>query len=253
IDGLCKGYGDTCDHPIVLTAGDNTIRWVADGVDYFIGDPSCDSTDPTGPDIVMSYTATDNGILEYSITKPSSTRWSMVVSTGACGTLTPETHCFSDWSPTQLTNSFPVTAGTTYYFYLRDTTSGTLPLSNPLTVNINEFVPPCVPGTGGIVGSTMSRVSTDLPSFTEYYMAADENPSGYVYIGGTLDLRRLPKSGGTSEDVETLAGLTSSQVGYDVVVAGNEIFTIDDSDGSSGRVFRISRDGGATWISGGED
>lgn len=254
--GVCAGVADTCARPWVLSTGPNTVEWVADVNDYFTTSPACVSSAYSieGPDVVMSYTATVDGFLHYSIAKPSSTRWVLEVSSAACGTLPSDAICQSEFSGEQLEGQFPIAAGTTYYFYLADTSSGSNPLSSPLQVTMDEIVPPCLPGTGGVVGTTVTRRLTNLPSFTEYFLVADADPAGWLYIGGTSNLYRVPKAGGSSEDIEVAAGLSSNDMGYTVVVAGNEVFSIDESSTStSNRIVRLTTDGGATWIPGGED
>jgi len=103
-------------------------------------------------------------------------------------------------------------------------------------------------GTGTVVGSTTARVAgPDIT--TEYYAAADEDPNGWVYVGGTSDLFRVPKAGGAAQDVADLANLTSSHLGYSMLVDGSNIYTLenDTTPGTTGHLFRISTDGGATW------
>ncbi len=109
-------------------------------------------------------------------------------------------------------------------------------------------VPPCSPGSNGMVGSTITRVPSSISVTTEYYVAADGNPSGFVYVGGTSAIERIPKAGGTVEDIEALAGLGTGNLGYEMLIDGNDIYTIDNTtSGTDGRVFLISRDGGATF------
>jgi hypothetical protein len=159
----------------------------------------------------------------------------------------------TDFTFETMGGEFPMTAGTTYYFYLIDTNSGTAPISHPLQFDITEIIPACTPGEDGVLGGMLTRVPTTLPTITENFVAVDDDPTGYVYIGGTGTLYRVPKSGGTAEDVFVAAGLATTDTGYVVVIAGPEIFTIDDSTTSTtNRVVRISADGGATWIAGGE-
>jgi len=250
--GICRGRGDTCapGDIITLTPGTQTINWVASGNDYLSGGVSCTGTSVDGPDVVMEYTATVDGFLSWEMTKPASTRYAVVVSDAPCGTTTPEVQCVSDFSPTVLRGQFPVTTGTTYTFYVIDTTSGTMPLVNPFDFTVTEVVPPCTPGSGGMVGTTVTRYPTSLSgtSFTEYYLVADDAPGGFVYVGGTSNTYRLPKVGGTATDIEALGGLTFSEQGYELAVAGSEVFTVDSiTSGTSGRLYRVTSDGGATW------
>jgi hypothetical protein len=106
----------------------------------------------------------------------------------------------------------------------------------------------CTPGMDGVVGTTQARVSTGLSSFSEYFVAADDDPAGWVYFGGISDLYRIPKAGGAVEDIEALASLTTTQMGYTMLVDGTHIYTVDSiTSGLSGRVYLISDDGGATW------
>ena len=128
-----------------------------------------------------------------------------------------------------------------------DLCGGPIPSPSPAwTFTIGR--PPCTPGQGGMVGSSVSRLTTTISVTTEYYVAADASPTGYVYVGGTSQLERVPKGGGTVQDVEALAGLTTSNLGYEMLIDGNDIYTIESkTTGTSGHVFRISSDGGTTW------
>ncbi len=110
-------------------------------------------------------------------------------------------------------------------------------------------VPPCSPGQNGMIGSNVTTIPTGITtSFTEYYMAVDEQAGGYVYIGGYINLFRVPKAGGTPQDLYVDAGLTSSQLGYTMLVDGLNVYTVESkSSGSSGQIFRITNDGGSTW------
>jgi hypothetical protein len=350
---------ENCAEPYPLALGDNVVAWAAVDADYLTSAPSCESTAMTGPDLVLSYTAPEAGFATFSMNKPASARQLFVVSTAACGTVTPELACNSDFSPTTLSSEFPVTMGTTYHVYLRDTTSGAAPLDNPMFVNLafagcstitntvtlspanatsvvdrtpilsaqftypidpsagvitvtgnmgtnlsydlamgpaaiaildgaktlqidpgivfsddeiltiswtglktascNTLIPaptwtvqvtdpPCFPGQAGMVGTAQTRIPTGLATFTEYFVAADEDPNGYVYVGGTGNLYRTPKAGGTTQDLEAIAGLTASHLGYDMVVLGSELYTLEAvTSATSGILWRLTTDGGATW------
>lgn len=352
--------GESCADTLPIVPGDNSIAWMATTADYLSGVPSCVSVGTVdGPDVVLTYSPSFTGSTEFRIfNKPTSTRWVIIVSDGTCGTLVPELACLSDWSPSEFAGEVSVTAGTTYYLYVADTTSGTLPLSNPFdlrvteidcatytatvasvsppsgstttslspgisldlslpvstntgtisitgnmgtnltydlalnpaavsfangntTINVNPgtlpagevitvavsgvldarcgnvvpaagwsftmITPPCAPGMAGMVGNTVNLVPSGISSFTEYYVAADDAPTGYVYSGGTTALWRMPKAGGAGENVTTLAGLTSSHLGYDMAIDGLNIYTLDQTVATTGVLWRISSDGGATW------
>jgi len=361
VDASNPPPGEMCTNPIVLTGGTQTIPWTALGREYITTRPSCGSSyDPTGPDLVFSYTPSFSGTVELSIDKPASNRWHLLVGTGTCGDLSSPIACVSEFTAPTIGGTLAVTAGTTYYLYLVDSTSGTAPLSNPLTVNLQEYdcpnlapavtlspahggsattlrpsfeirsnyrftqgvgtitltgnlgttrtltlpapevtysadglsmfidgirfqpgeqvsitwsgltdavcgatipppaswnvlipVPACAPGLDGTVGVNLTRSPFGLVgTLTEYYMAVDHDPNGWVYIGGTSTLYRRPKNGGMPQDVAALAGLTSSHLGYTMVIDGPNIYTVDDTTSttaSTPRVYRISADGGQTW------
>jgi len=128
---------------------------------------------------------------------------------------------------------------------LRDVLCGNL--ATPPAWTVYMPTPSCTPGTNGTVGTTQTRVATSTGSLTEYYVAADADANGWVYVGGTSTLKRVPKAGGAVEDVYALAGLSTSNVGYDLVVAGTSVFTLDTATGTTGRLYRITSNGGATW------
>lgn len=108
-------------------------------------------------------------------------------------------------------------------------------------------VPSCTPGVGGVVGTTETRITTATGSLSEYYVVADDDPNGWVYVGGTSSLKRVPKAGGAVEDVYALASLGTTNVGYDMLVVGDNIFTLDSTTTTVGRLYRISSNGGTSW------
>ena len=118
--------------------------------------------------------------------------------------------------------------------------------SVPWTFEI--VTPPCTPGMNGMVGTSVTPLPTGLPDFAEHYVAVDADPNGWVYVGGATALHRLPKAGGGSQNVTTAAGLGTPHLGYDMVVNGSEIYTLEMKlTGTDGHLWRISTDGGATW------
>lgn len=366
---VAPNSGEDCSDAFPLADGENVIAWNATNADYLTVKPTCFNTSSyslSGPDIVLSYTAAFDGIVTYSMPKPTSARQVLVVSDAACGTVTTadEVSCvgYDFYSAPTMGDTFAVTQGTTYYFYVRDTSSGTAPLASPLVLDISsaacasftnvasnlspangavlgtdspvlsfdlqhpintsvgvititgslgtsrtydlatspsqvtftndgrtlqidpsvaflpgetitvswsgivdEFcgaeVPPptwtfsittpsCTPGMGGMVGTNVTRVATGIPSITEYYVAADSAPNGYVYVGGTTDLYRMPKAGGPTENVYSAAGITSTQLGYSVAIDGGKVFTLDTTTvATSPFLWRLTASGGLTWNS----
>ena len=351
---------ENCADPYPLAAGDNVVAWTAVDVDYLSSQPSCNTNTLAGPDIVLSYTATEDAFVTFTMNKPASARQTFVVSAAACGTVTPEVACAADTTPTSIDAEWPVTMGTTYHVYIRDTSTGAAPLDNPLFVNVAEakcsaitntvttlapangltvvdrtpiftaqfaypidsstgvvtvtgnlgtnlsynlatgptaitivdggrtlhidpglvfpddevltvswtglmtstcntpVAPPawsvqvtdpsCAPGQAGMVGTTQTRIATGLSTVTEYYVETDQDPNGYVYVGGTSTLYRMPKSGGTTQNVATAAALSTSHLGYDVRAVGSELYTVNDAtSGTSGIMWRVTTDGGSTW------
>ncbi len=351
--------GEDCGTAWEVKAGKNTVNWVATKADHMIAKPSCGSSTLTGPDLVMRYDPTFNGSIDISITKPANNRWTMVVTDQTCGSMTPTLACVNEYSKPSMDAETPVKANQPVYIYLRDTTTGSQPLSNPLTVNITELdcsvftgnatvvqpahgsttttlspnlevtfdaavntskgiitlkhgtttlsydlslspanlkwsnnnktlvisspalpaganvtvswtgledstckkpvtpppwtftviTPPCNPGTNGMVGGTVKRYSTGATTFlTEYYVEADADPAGWVYIGGTNALYRTKKTGGAWENVYAKAALSAGTVGYSMLVDDKNIYTLNKQTfGSTKRIFQISSDKGTSW------
>ena len=368
-NGACSppGPGENCLDPWVIHPGTNLVPTHHSFNDYFTFTPSCMTVGtPEGPDVILKYSATFTGEATLHFpNKPASTRWVAMVTEGVCGTPATGTigdidiACISDWSPTFMEGSFQVTQGTDYYIHLIDSTSGTLPLNNPVEVELHAFdcssyvpvvsgtapenggitnglaptfeayfaepvndtagtvivtstggvsltfvlpspavtfstdkkkmtidpgvtftagdsisvtwsglgdtacgtlVPApawtftaaqvtCGPGTAGMVGANTTVVpSNSIGTFTDYYSAADGNPNGYVYVGGTTELYRMPKAGGFLEDIAGRFGLTASHLGYTMHIDGQAIYTADSkTTGTNGHLYRISNDGGTTW------
>ncbi len=353
--------GESCADPLDLVAGANVVDWNALTNDYLLTTPTCVTTGTiAGPDVVLRYVAPFTGFVEFAFpNKPTSNRWVSVVSDAPCGTLTPMLACISDWSPAFMSGTMSMTAGTTYYLYVADTSSGGAPLNDPLdvvvtetncasynvaiqslspangasaitfnpqlvvtfdgpidnttgqitvtgsqgnsatftvpasqvvfstdrrTITINHGLtfangeqvtvswsglmnglcgsavpsptwsftapsPSCTPGTGGTVGTTQTRFPTGLTSHTEYYVAPDWNPNGWVYYGGLTSLYRMPKAGGASQVLYNQNGISSGQTGYTMLVHGQNIFTVDSSTSkTTDLLWRISSDGGATFF-----
>lgn len=353
--------GEDCGHVIVVQKGLNTINWTASKNDYLLTTPSCSYYDVDGPDVVLVYQPTFTGTVDFTFEKPASNRWVAVVGSGVCGSLASQLSCVSEYSDPTMGDSFPVTAGTTYFIYVANTTSSSVPLSNPLKLQISEIncstfqagtvstspangattsslkpklqvtfetavasgagtvtltgnkgtslsynvatatevsfstddktmyiepgkafqpgevvtvswtglndakcskavkpaawsfnviTPPCAPGSGGMIGTTVSKLATGTASSypSVYYVVPDQSPTGNIYFGGSTELWRMPKAGGTGVEITNTAGLSSSHLGYDMIVSGNDLFTIESkSSGTTGFVWRISKDAGASW------
>ena len=169
---VAASSAEDCAHPYLLHGGQNVIAWAAANADYLTAS-SCQTSLLTGPDLVLAYTATDSGFIHFTLDKEASQRQVVVASEAACGTLTPELACVSEFTATSINEDLGVQMGHTYYFYVRDTTSGTDPLPNPLQVTIGEqlcsTVTPSVttmsPGNGLSIPDTtpIVRADFDLP------------------------------------------------------------------------------------------
>jgi hypothetical protein len=108
--------------------------------------------------------------------------------------------------------------------------------------------PSCRPGVGGMVGTTVTRLATGLSTFTENYVAADTEPNGYVYVGGTTNLFRMRKAGGPIEDVVVEAGIATTPLGSAMAIVGGKIFTVDTTTSTTTPfLWRLSISGGVTW------
>ncbi|MEQ9077887.1 MAG: hypothetical protein RLP09_28750 [Sandaracinaceae bacterium] len=148
--GICIGLADTCADAFVLGQGRNVVNWTAFTNDYFtMRLPSCSSGFSAmvdGPDLVMTFDASVDGVVEYDIEKPASERMALVVSSAACGMSVSELHCTEEFAATTISGTFPVTMGTTYTLYFVDLESGAPTLPNPLVVNIREVDGRCRDG-----------------------------------------------------------------------------------------------------------
>ena len=352
--------GEDCTDPYPITVGDNVIAWSAANPDY-LTTASCQSSSYTGPDIVLAYTASVDGIVTYSMDKVAGSRHVVVVSNAACGTLAAanQQSCISDSTNSVISDTFAVTTGATYYFYVRDTTGGqalpdpiamhldetscssfTNPTSNlspangstiatvrptlsfdlahpvntttgvititgdqgtslsfdlstspsavsftngdrtvtiepgtalhtgeTITVSwsglVDKFcgaaiapptwtffipVPSCFPGTNGMVGSNVTRIATGIALFSENYVGADDQPNGYVYLGGSSALYRVPKAGGPVEDLLTTAGISSTPLGEAMLIDGSKVYVLDTTTSTTTPFLtRLTSNAGVTW------
>ncbi|MEM1414756.1 MAG: MXAN_6577-like cysteine-rich protein [Myxococcota bacterium] len=249
--------GADCSTAIPLDVGTFTYSWfdTSDRTDAFGNPAGCTTTADAGPDIVFSYTPTTTVDATVSTTPPSSTRWDMAVAAGTCGDLSGQLACSSQFGST-MTMTFRARAGTTYFIYLRDTTSGSNPLDNPVSMTLSEVAAPPVPagcdlGDPGVVAGTITKRRTSLAgfSFTEYEMfnVSGGATSGELLIGSTFNTFALNKATDVARDIERIVPLLSVEQGYTLAAVGNDWFTIDDTTGTN-RVYRISSDGGVTFF-----
>lgn len=190
---VAAATGEDCSDPYPLTEGQNVIGWSAINEDYLVNEPSCSTSNLTGPDVVLAYTATVDGIATFSMAKPAGARHDLVVTADTCGTvnLLNEVSCLAESTPTSQGDTFAVTTGTTYYFYLRDTTTGSAPLPSPLVLTLDEVACSSFtnnasnlsPPSGAVLATTSPILSLDLDH--------PVNPSvGVITITGDLGTNR---------------------------------------------------------------
>lgn len=116
----------------------------------------------------------------------------------------------------------------------------TKPIAKPAW-QFTVVTPPCAPGQNGMLGGGVTKVAG--PSGLWYYMTADADPNGYVYMGNTSTLWRVSK-GTWIQQVAN--GVTSSWLGYSMFMNGNEPLTNRYTlTGTSGYVYRLIP--GGTW------
>lgn len=178
---------EDCADPYPLSPGDNVVAWTALNADYLTTQPSCNSTTLDGPDLVMSYTAPDDGFVRFTLNKPASTRQVIVASTGTCGTIDPEVACISDYSPTTLSTEIGVKMGSTYYFYVRDTTSGSAPLDNPLLVTLDEqLCSTLAPAVTTVSPANGLSIPDDTPILTADFDYPIDATAGVIQLTGDM-------------------------------------------------------------------
>jgi hypothetical protein len=178
---------EDCSDPYPLSPGDNVVAWTALNADYLTSQPSCETTSMDGPDLVLAYTAPEDGFVSFTLHKPASQRQSVVVSKAECGTVTPELACVSDFSPTSLTTQFPVEMGQKYHVYVRDTTSGSAPLDNPLLVTLDETLCSALSPS---VATLSPANSLSIPDLTPVFSANFDYPidptQGVITVTGNM-------------------------------------------------------------------
>lgn len=180
--------GEDCFTVYPVQKGANTINWTATKNNYLLTAPSCATSYPiSGPDVVLSYVAPLTGVVDFTINKPVSTRWTAVVAGGACGTVSAATQlkCVSDYSLSSMGGTFNVVAGSTYFFYVADTTNGANPLSKPFTLNITEIDCATFAASGLTFSPAKSATSNSLsPKMTVDFDTAVKTNVGTVTVTG---------------------------------------------------------------------
>ncbi|MEC7523330.1 MAG: hypothetical protein VYE22_25850 [Myxococcota bacterium] len=201
--GFCRGVADTCTDAFVLADGRNVVNWTAYTNDYWSSAaPSCRSFSTVdGPDLVMTYTATVDGIVEYSFENPGDETIVTVVTDQPCGSTT-ELHC-NDVFSGPLAGDFPVTTGTTYTIYFLDMDS--FPASgppDPLVVNIREVDGRCRDGVANNMETDVDCGGPICPSCTSGQTCGmNDDCVSNICMGGTCN---APGCGdGTQNGLET--------------------------------------------------
>lgn len=109
----------------------------------------------------------------------------------------------------------------------------TKPINKP-TWQFTVITPPCAPGTGGMLGSTVTKVGG--PSGTWYYMATDQNANGSLYLGNTSTLYQITKGSW----IQTPTTALSTYLGYNLFMNGAEPMSNKyTSTGTTGWVYRL--------------
>jgi hypothetical protein len=224
---VVSASAEDCSNPYQLHAGQNVFAWAAVNADYISTVP-CETISLAGPDLVLSYTAPDDGFIHFSLDKSNANREVVVASSAACGTVTPLA-CVSDFSSTSINEDLAVAMGHTYYFYVRDTTSGSDPLPNPMQVTIDERL-----------------CSTVTPSVTSLSPANTLTiPDSTPVLRADFDLPIDPTRG-----VITLTGDMGTNLTFDLstapsavaIINGNKTLTLDP-----GIVFPTDETVTVTW------
>jgi len=212
IDGICEGpgAGDICDTAIDLALGPNTVNWLARGLDYFTGAPSCSTLVPRHEDIVLRYTAQSTGAVKIAVTKTQGDRTHMVVSKAPCGNVADEFRCVSDSTTNGVQTSFPATAGEVFYIYLAVTGSSDF-IPNPLPVEVTEY-----PGAGAAGESCAAPAalvdganSVDFTANVNDHFASPPSCNTAPPVGADVVMRYVPTYTGAAEIVVAKASGTA--------------------------------------------
>jgi cysteine-rich repeat protein len=147
--------GDTCANAIALSLGTNQVTFSASAKNYLVYRPTCVQGEPSGPDVVLSYTATFTGTLEVTLAKADSRPWVGLVNQGVCGDTSAAIGCMARLPTTSMVERVPVVNGRTYYFYVSKTGTDVTPLSNPFSVTLTRLAAE----TGETCSTTAKRIT----------------------------------------------------------------------------------------------
>ncbi len=220
--------GEDCSDPLELRPGANVLYWRATNADYLTTDPSCvTSGDVEGPDVVATYRPSMDAYVTITLTKPSNNRFAMVASSAACGTVT-ELDCDSQFSGTTMTLELRATAGSTYYVYFVDTSSGTATLPFPLEVQVTELdcsaVPaPAVTTLDPANGTTASSL---LPTFSATFESAVATGEGVISISGTAGTSRSYDLATSPSEVSFSTSDTVMSIAPSFIFPGGETLSV---------------------------
>ena len=78
----------------------------------------------------------------------------------------------------------------------------------------------------------------------DYGMAAD---SSTVYLGGISKVFAMPRAGGTAVELGTAEGLTAATLGYDLVAAAGNVFSVDSTTSTTASRLYAIKDAADTW------
>jgi|GEM_PF-2982213 len=179
-----------------LVEGSNTFAWDASRLDYVTTAPSCASAAALrGPDIVMSHEATEDGYVEFSMTKTRNMLHFVVVSDAACG-IVAESSCAIEFGGDTLEGVFRTRKGVTYHLYA----VGRERLPNPLTVELETTS--CAGLRPKVVNQTPADgalTTTRSPTFVLELDRAINPTTGSFTIIGNMGTNRGFALGATSE------------------------------------------------------
>lgn len=170
--------------------------------------------------------------------------------TVASGALPPGLNIDATGTPATTLSGTPTSTGTfTFGLEVTDLVGSTATANYSMTLT----APPCAPGRDGAVAGSFTALTVPSPSISASVraMAADDSATGWVYwVEPNNSINRFSKDGTQKqEDLQTsLTELATTDIGYEMDIDGDDIYVVsDDTVCTSGCVYRISADGGATY------